>query len=182
MIRKQSNTEFNILTNDPSMTAWGWAVLDSTGKILNAGAIKTSPSDKRLKLRKGDDRIRRISEINSVLLGVIAKYHVRLILSEQPHGSQSAVAAVMIGMVTGMLQTMSDIMAIAIEWYSEGDCKMAMAGKRSLGSKDEMVRLVGKEFDVKWQGIKWIDQAVADALAVYNLATIQSEILKFAKQ
>ena len=55
----------NILTNDPSLTAWGWAVVNNEGVVVDKGAIKTKPLNKVLKIRKGDDFSRRMNEISS---------------------------------------------------------------------------------------------------------------------
>lgn len=170
-----------ILTNDPSMTAWGWAVVDPVGyMVIDSGAIKTEPGGKKLRIRKGDDRMRRVSEINAVLLRVIKQYNIGFIFSELPHGSQSASAAVMIGIVAGIIQTISDCLGIGVEWYSEGDAKRCVSGKRSV-AKDEMVQIISKLYDVSWKGVKWNDQAVADALAVFHVARQQSNVLKLMK-
>jgi Holliday junction resolvasome RuvABC endonuclease subunit len=167
-----------IMVNDPSITAWGWVILRADGKIIEAGAIKTTPSNKKLQTRKGDDRVRRVTELNVELIRLIKKYNVCLLISELPHGSQSAVAAVMIGMVSGVMQTIGDCLNIPVEWYSEGDAKKAISGKRSV-EKDEMVEIVkGIYTHVPWKETKWQDQAIADSLAVYHVAKQQSQMLK----
>ena len=185
MIRGRRNKEevklgLNIMSNDPSMTGWGWVVLNTKGVVLASGAIKTSPTDKKLRMRKGDDRVRRITEINVALKKVVTDFNVSYLLSELPHGSQSAVAAVMVGITAGIMQTISDWTGIGLEWYSEGDAKMSVAGKRGKLSKDTMVELMDKKYESFTPcGIKWIDQAVADALAVHHVAMEQSETLQF---
>ena len=166
-----------ILAHDPSICAWGWAVLYADGTVLETGCIKTESSNKKLNIRKGDDRIRRVNEINQELLRIIDKYKIRWMVSEQPHGSQSAVAAVMIGICLGMLQTISDCKSIGLEWYSEGDCKKTLLGKRS-AVKGETIAAVHNIFDVKWTGIKYIDEAVADAISVFYCAKKTSSVLK----
>jgi Holliday junction resolvasome RuvABC endonuclease subunit len=180
MKRTKQNQPVTILTNDPSMTAWGWAVVTQYGKVIEAGAIKTAPSPQKLHIRKGDDRIRRIKEINEQLLDIIETHNVKFIISEQPHGSQSAVAAIMIGMTAGIVQTIGDCREIAVEWFSEAEAKKSISGRRSVG-KDEMVDLISKKYDVIWRGVKWHDQAVADAMAVYHAASQQSELLKLLR-
>ncbi|KKK89666.1 hypothetical protein LCGC14_2730800 [marine sediment metagenome] len=169
--------EPRILAHDPSVTAWGWVVITPSGKVIETGTIKTEPSPKKLHIRKGDDRSRRITELTFPLLNAIKIHNIQFMVSEQPHGSQSAVAALMIGITAGILQTLSDCLDIGLEWYGEGDCKKAVSGRRSL-DKDEMVRLIDKLYEVKWEGVKWKDQAVADALAVFHLASQQSAVLK----
>lgn len=166
-----------ILTNDPSITAWGFALINEYGVIRQTGCIKTSSESKTRRIRKGDDRIRRIQEINLSLLELIAKHDIRLILAEQPHGSQNANAAVMIGIVTGILQTISDCKNIPIEFYSEGDVKNYLLKKRS-AVKDEMIVKVRQAGYDCFTGIKYRDEAVADAIGVYLLAKQQSPSLK----
>ena len=76
--------DFIVLTNDPSITAWGYAVLDAQDKILATGCIKTEPLYKKRRTRKGDDTVRRVSEINQRLLKVIHHYKVTYLLTELP--------------------------------------------------------------------------------------------------
>ena len=169
--------EPRILAHDPSLTAWGWVVITPSGKVIDMGAIKTEPSPKKLNIRKGDDRSRRIMELNRPLLDVIKIHDIQFMISEQPHGSISQAAAVMLGVIAGILETMSMCLDIGLEWYDQGDCKKAVLGKRSV-KKEEMVRLIDKLYKVKWTGVDWRDQAVADALAVFHLASQQSAVLK----
>ena len=185
--RKKGGFEFHVvlppknlvLTNDPSITAWGWAVVDpSDNSVVDCGGIHTEPTSKMLRARKGDDRVRRVQEINFKLIQIIKKYNIALIVSELPHGSQSAVAAVMIGMVTGVMQTMGDCLNIPVEWFSEGDAKLSVSGKRSV-PKDDMVTVMEGFFpEVAWKKTKWENQAIADSLAVYYVARQQSTSLK----
>jgi len=177
-MKRTKTSQKTILTNDPSMTAWGWAVLDMDGVVLVAGAIKTAPTDKKLRIRKGDDRIRRISEINHTLINIISDNNVGLLLSELPHGSQSASAAVMIGATAAIMQTIGDCLNIPVEWFSEGDSKMAVIGRRS-AKKDEMVTKINVLYHpVAWKNTKWRDEGIADALAIHYIALQQSTALK----
>lgn len=171
---------FYVLTNDPSITAWGWAVIDSQSNVIKVGCIKTGSENKVRRIRKGDDTIRRISEINQILFRLIKQYNVVLILSELPHGSQSASAAVMMGVVAGIMQTFSDSLQIPIEWYSEGDAKKAVLGKLN-GEKKEMIAAIDLLYDVPWPGSKYANEAVADSMAIYHVANTQSNVLTFMK-
>jgi len=170
-----------ILTNDPSMTAWGWAILDYQGRIIEIGCIKTVTEGKKRRIRKSDETSQRISEINNVLLGLIRRYNVNYILTESPHGSQNASAAVMVGIVAAIVQTISDCLDIGVEWYSEGDSKKCLLGKIS-ATKQETVDAIKKLYDVPWTGKKYKDEAVADALAVHYVATKQSSTLKMMRR
>lgn len=169
-----------ILTNDPSITAWGWAVVSMSGEVLEGGCIKTSSESKVRRIRKGDDRVRRISEINCKLLELIRTYKIVLILSELPHGSQSAVSAVMIGIVTGIIQTLGDSANIPVEWYSEADAKKSVLNKRS-ATKIEMIDAIKRLYPHTFTGVQYKDEAVADALAVYHVAAQTSPLVKMLK-
>ena len=170
--------DFYILTNDPSITAWGWAVLNSKGKVMESGCIRTSPEHKVKRIRKGDDTVRRISEINQALKPIIREYDITYILSELPHGSQNASAATMIGITTAIVQTIGDCFDVAVEWYSEQDCKKTVLGKRAATKQETIDRIKSLYPSHTFSGIKFRDEAVADALAVHYTAMQQSTTLK----
>jgi Holliday junction resolvasome RuvABC endonuclease subunit len=83
----------------------------------------------------------------------------------------------MIGIATGIGQTMSDALGIPIEWYSEGDSKKAVLHKQS-ATKQEMIDAITKLYNVPWTKVKYINEAVADALAIHYAASLQSSTLK----
>ncbi len=177
-IQGSTRPTVNILTNDPSLTAWGWAVVNNEGIVIDNGAIKTKPLSKVLKIRKGDDFSRRMNEISSKLFSIIKENNIKYILAERPHGSQSYDAAVMVGAVNSMLVTFSVILDIGLEWYGESEAKKAATDLKNI-TKNDMVELMKKEYNLKWYNVKWRDEAVADALAIHNVARQQSSILKF---
>jgi len=177
---KNKKQELIILANDPSLTAWGWVVLDLNDNIYDVGCIKTKPEHTKRRIRKGDDFIRRMHDIDQVLLDLVDKYKVTYLLSELPHGSQSAVAAVMIGAVAAAMQMLADSRNIGIEWYSEGDAKKAVLGKISC-TKQEMIDAVADLYDVPWTGIKYKDEAMADAMAIYHAAVKTSSTFHLFK-
>lgn len=160
------------------MTAWGFVVIDWDGNILESGCIKTESSAKKLKIRKGDDRVNRISLLNTVLKQLFAMYDINLILSELPHGSQNASASVMLGITAAIPQTISDFLGVAIEWYSEGDVKKHLFDRQSV-TKDEMKSKMLKLYPkAGWTNTKFRDEAIADALAIYTTAKDQSTAIK----
>jgi Holliday junction resolvasome RuvABC endonuclease subunit len=174
---KTENHKFTIMTNDPSMTNWGYCILTSDNKILTVGCVRTKTDGAKRRIRKGDETVHRVSEINQELIQVIKEYKVDFLLSELPHGSQSASAAVMIGIVAGIAQTLSNALNIPIEWYSEGDAKKAVLGKQS-ATKYEMKCCIDKLYNVPWTGFIGQDEHIADALAVHYAALKESPTLQ----
>jgi Holliday junction resolvasome RuvABC endonuclease subunit len=173
-------TKNTILTNDPSMTAWGWAIMSYEGIVLKTGCIKTVTEGKKRRIRKSDETSQRISEINNVLLSLIRDNHVNYILTESPHGSQNASAAVMIGAVAAIVQTISDCLGIGVEFYSEQDSKKCLLNKKS-ATKQDTIDAIAKLYKVPWANVKYKDEAVADAIAIYHVASKQSSTLKLFK-
>lgn len=168
-----------ILCCDPSFTAWGYAVVDIECRLYDSGKIKTEPKSHKLKIRKGEDRVRRILEILVPLNDLIEKHNICLIVSELPHGSQNANASIMIGVVTGILQTMSYFMDIPIEWYDQGEAKKLLLGKRE-GEKEEIIEVISEMYPEREWGQwrkKGEDEAIADSLAIYELAREESPVL-----
>jgi Holliday junction resolvasome RuvABC endonuclease subunit len=69
-------------------------------------------------------------------------------------------------------------MKIPVEWYSEMDAKKYLVGKRS-ATKQDTINAIEQEYGDKWvTGTKYIDEAVADAIAIYHVACQQSNVLK----
>jgi Holliday junction resolvasome RuvABC endonuclease subunit len=170
-----------ILTLDPSLTAFGWAVLTYHEKVVSVGCVKTEPGYKKKRIRKGDDTVRRISEINNCLIKLIKEHNITLILSELPHGSQNANAAQMIGATVGIVQGIADCFKLPVEWYSEGDSKKSLLGKRS-ATKNETISAVDGIYDVPWKKNKYQNEAIADAISVYHCAKHQSPTIRMLQK
>lgn len=174
---KVTNRKPRVLACDPSFTAWGWAVLENH-QVISTGCIRTEPEAKKRRIREGDDRARRTREIIQQLEKIISYHNVTFIVAELPHGSQNAKAAVMMGIVMGILEGFNVLRNIPLEWYSEADAKKALYGRNS-ASKAEVMRSIAELYDVSWTGTKYIDEAVADALAIYHCAECNSHVIKF---
>jgi Holliday junction resolvasome RuvABC endonuclease subunit len=172
---------FTILTNDPSFTAWGWAVLDNDANVIDCGCIKTAPEQKKRRIRTSDDRTRRTVEITQELLRLIRKYNIKYILTEAPHGSQNASAAVMIGITTGVITAISECLEIPLESYNEQDSKKCLLGKKA-ATKQETLDAIDGLYDVPFTGVGYRDEAIADAIAVYHVAIRLSQTLKMMKK
>ena len=177
MERTNNKPAVCILTLDPSLTAFGWAVM-CKNKVIDSGCIKTATDGKKSRIRKSDSRMQRVSFICNELTDIIEKYAVRCVLSELPHGSQSAVAAIALGLVSGAVQGICDAKRLSLEWYSEGDSKKASLGKISAG-KDEMIEAMKKIYGDTWiVKAKYVNEAVADSISVYNCARKLSPMVK----
>ena len=173
---KNKNSGFNVLCMDPSLTAFGFAVV-CKNKVLFSGCIKTVPNHKKLRIRVGDDRASRVSEINHILKDTIKKYKIAYLVAELPHGSQNDKAAVSLGLMTGIVQSISDYLDMGLEWWREGDDKKAALGKQS-ATKQEMIDKMTEKYRVEWPNAKYKKEAIADALAIHYVANRNSHVLK----
>lgn len=177
MRRTRFNKEFNILACDPSLAAWGYAVIDLEGNILDADCIKTKKENKKRGIFKGDDNVRRIDELLDVFMQIIENYHINYIVSELQHGSQNSSAAIGIGATTAILQTISRCNKIGIEWFYERDIKKFLFNRESV-TKTEMIEKIKTKLNVNWCNIKYKNEAIADALGIYLTALDKSSALK----
>jgi len=166
-----------IMTCDPSFTAWGWVVLEGH-MIVKTGVIVTKPDNKKKKIRASEDNARRVREILQQLTKIIDEFGVTYIVSEIPHGSKNYKGAVMIGVVTGILEGFNVLRNIPVEWYLENDAKRALFGRLS-ASKKQVIDAIDDLYEVPWKGTKYWDEAVADALAIYYAAECNSPTLNF---
>jgi len=170
-----------IMAFDPSLTGWGWVVVRIDGTVLSCGCIKTSSENKVRRIRKGDDDVRRIAEINVAILHQISYHKVTYLLSELPHGSQSSAAAKTVGITAAVGQTLAQALDIPIEWYSEGDSKKALLGKIS-ATKQETIDAIDKLYDFPWPKHEYQKEAVADAMSIFHTGLQQSTFLQFYKK
>lgn len=177
--RNYKSKGFTILAIDPSLTAFGYSII-CNDKVLTCGCIKTVPSTKKLRIRKSDDRMNRISDINQTLIAIIKEYPINFIVAELPHGSQNANAAISLGLVSGSIQGMSDFLNIGLEWYSEGDCKKALLGKHT-ATKEETIIAISRKYKIAWPSTKYKQEAIADSIAVYHCADRNSTIIRTMK-
>ncbi len=176
--KRKEVEELVIMAMDPSLTGWGWVVLKVDGIVLACGCIKTEPQNKVRRIRKGDDDVRRIAEINQILLKRIRRHRVTYLVSELPHGSQSSSAAKMVGITAALGQTLAQSLNIPIEWYSEADSKKALLNKTS-ATKQETINEIMRLYDVPWPKWGYQKEAVADAMAIFYVALQQSTFLQF---
>ena len=142
--------------------------------------IQTKPSGKKSQVRKGDDLIRRVAEINSKLIDIFKTFNIQLIVSELPYGYSSKKASLMVGIVSGVLQTIADFKGIPLEWYSEKDAKSAR-GLTSPCPKDKVMESMseryGLRFEYKTNNERTRQEAMADAMLIYHCATVHSPFL-----
>jgi len=172
---------FNVLCLDPSLKAFGLAVVSlPKEKVRHGECIKTENNSNKLRIRKGDDRMRRVAEIMNRVKDIIDEYSINYIVSELPHGSQSAVAATALGLVSGAVQSMAIALDLGLEWYSEADCKKALLGKNS-ATKIETVNKIKIKYEVSWPKAMYKQEAIADSLAVYYVAQRNSHVIKAMK-
>ena len=172
----------SILALDPSLTAFGWAVIRPNGTVADAGVIQTKPADKKLKIRKGDDFVKRVNTLCVQLHGIIKWHNCKLIVSEQPHGSQSAVAAKALGAVLGLVQTTAHFSGCGLEWYMEGECKLNLLDRRSANKGDVIKKIEKKYPETPWKKTKVANEAIADSITVWHLAKRESPTIPILAQ
>lgn len=152
----------NIFYGDPSLCAYGYAVLDNKGKILEKGCIRTSSAET-------DET--RAGKIGQELTRLVSDYNVGKANFEKSIGSKSYSAAKALALVQGLTIGVLQAFDVPFQTFSACDIKQGLVGKRD-AEKQEVLDVVVKLcplFEVALKDIKnKTDRfAVSDSLAIY---------------
>lgn len=146
-----------IISFDPSLTGWGYAVFDDD-ILTGYGMVST----KRGKTGVAWDRVNRSMYIAERLIPLVEPCDA--IVSELPHGSQSSAAAVMIGIVIGLITGVAMSLGKPIFFYLQRDWSIYLHGRHT-SDKSETVRKILSIYEVK--GSKKEVEAISDAISVF---------------
>jgi hypothetical protein len=163
----------SLLCLDPSKTCTGYVIYDlETEKIVTYGTFKIEAKDEHK--RKTDQYADETQVYADFFLNLFMDYGFDLIVTEYPHGSQSAKASWALSMVNATILTFSHlILSTPAITYLESDAKRSYFDKNSV-SKDEVRQAMAKEFPTYepalYHGkvVKYKDEAVSDALLILN--------------
>ena len=160
-----------VLALDPGLSVVGYAVIilgELKDQVARVGTIRTSPSNKRLRVRQADDDMRRCKEIARELATLVRQDGVRGVLSELPGGqSQSARAASAMGMSKAIVASVVEVLRLPVEYYTPQDVKLAAAGSRN-ASKSRIQEVVKTLYPGEiYPNVRVELEAVCDALAVW---------------
>lgn len=161
-----------LLSLDPSKTCTGYVVYDpDENEILESGIFKVEPEDHK---RKTDQYVEEADLYTHFLLDVFLKWGFNHIVTEYPHGSQSATASRALSMVNSIISAFSHLILYKKPiTYLESDAKQGYFGKRDV-SKEETREAMHKEYpDYKpalrgGDVVKYKDEAICDALLILH--------------
>lgn len=127
---------------DPSLTAFGWAVVEASTKlVVSAGCICTKPDPKGAHLYQADKDGARVDSIASALIGllrdVVGNGAPYVVAVEAPAGAQHASTAKALGLSYGIARTLCaafDKNPITVQAH---EVKQRVGGAR-LASKDDV--------------------------------------------
>lgn len=139
-----------VLGLDPSLTAYGWAivaideapahvVLDRPGpRVLFVGCIRTAPESKQRHVYQADRDSQRIIELGDGLLRAMALHpKIDRIVCEAPAGSQHALAAKALGQSLGVTLGILVSHGRTVRFVQAHEVKKAIGGSKG-ASKDEV--------------------------------------------
>lgn len=155
-----------ILSLDPSLRAFGWAIIKDS-EFVDGGCIETSQvSDST----QGDSDTAALDKLSQELKKIIDTYEIDLVIFEASGGSKSSRAIQSLAFVKGLVISACIFSNIKYKTISAKAVKKALIGK-SDASKDEILEEVRKKFnlfDKKTSKLsKFKVYAIADASATY---------------
>jgi len=158
-----------VLILDPSKTATGWVIWRGD-KVVDWGCYQfKSHLDK--KAAKIDQYLEFYLAYNNFLHELCRKYWVEVVVSEYPHGTQSYGAATALQIVKDSVSNLLVNLGVKLKFYTEAEAKKTHYGKSKGVEKDQTVIEMSKRFEDAGyapKGVKYVDQAVCDALLVLN--------------
>ena len=170
-----------VLAADPSLTAYGWAVIDTsspTPKLVACGCIQTAPEKLKSGMKKKDLQSKtdydtvRAEAIASGLKKAITDHNVTEVVFENPAGSKNANAAAALKMVKGITIGVCAGAGVPSRGIRARQVKGLLSDTSDTNAaKSEImakVREAFEEFDVltnKWPKVRL--EAASDAVGVY---------------
>ena len=150
------------LVMDPSLTAFGWAIVNGD-EYIEGGCIKTKPSKKDADHL---DIIFRGSYIAMTLKKLIEEHKPDEAEFEIPVGSKSSKALRALAMVEGIVISALTQHKIPFKAIMARNVKLALTGKRN-AEKEEILEVVKQHFPIDLTLTKVELFAISDALAVH---------------
>lgn len=171
-----------VLALDVGFASMGWAVADRTGRPVATGTIVTKKSDRKGSIRVADDQARRAAEMFRRLAGLAESWALSGVVAELPHGgAKSARAMASMAAGSALAAAFAEAHKLPVEWYTPGDCKVALIGRRN-ASKEEIEARVRAFFpEVVWPTTKAMREHAVDAAAVL-VAAREGNIMRALKR
>ena len=164
-----------VLGVDPSLTATGFAVLESIGQrcaALTHGAVRTSA---RI------ERAARLLKIHDEILTLGRNWQPQAIAVEAPFVAENVRSAMAIGEVRAVVLLAGAVLDIAVFEYSPTEIKQAVAGY-GRSDKDQVMEMVLRQVDVN-EPFTSSDAADAAAVGLCHIASQnRSQMLARASQ
>lgn len=180
-----------VLGLDPSLTAYGWAIVERTGasahggNVLASGCVRTEKDGKKSHMYAADQDAQRIILLahgieNALSLarasversGSPDRPHVRVVC-EAPAGAQHATAAKALGQSLGVTIGVLVTRGVGVRFVQAHEVKQRLGGSKA-ASKDEVAR--GVHGRTAWQSsasTKPEREAEHDAAAVALTLTLE---------
>lgn len=157
-----------ILGLDPSLTAYGWAVLavEASPRVVAVGCMRTKPDAKSRHVYQADLDGARVDELAAGLLEVLRTHHVAMVACEAPAGAQSAIAAKALGLAYGVTRAILVAQGRSVLTVQAHEAKRAVGGTMT-ATKAEVA--AGVEALTRWRSSASSQPAregEADAVAV----------------
>jgi len=148
---------------DLSFRATGIIILEiKSNNIVYIDTIRTKKENKKRKIRTADDDMVQSMVMARSIIDILKKYP-GVIIVELPHGgARGHRAHRCMGIATGVMGAIAEILKYPIEFYSQSECKKAVTGNKN-ASKIEVENIIRKKFHADWPQKKVISEHIFDA-------------------
>lgn len=136
-----------ILAIDPTFSNFGYALLNEKLEVADVG-VWTTKRDTNKKTRVSDDDSFRTQQLARQIGEYVINKNIRGIMGERPSGAQTAMALKSFCTANTIVDCISALMGLPVEWCTPGETKMGFVGRKSAGKK-EIMDAVAKYYNWK---------------------------------
>ena len=167
-----------VLAADIGFAATGMAVLELQGDkaaLFTTSCVHTQPEHKKRGIYVSHDDVRRAQEVTRAILKVYTENGCKGLVVELPSaGAQGAKANRCMGIATGIIAALAEIVKCPVEWITPSESRKAAIGSCSAPEGENIKKLVMAAIEARWPdiaGLKLKDKEhIADALATFEAA------------
>lgn len=160
-----------LMAVDVGFVATGVAILerkiDGDWQLCELHTIKPD-SAKKHGVRKSDSDIERVVALGRGISELIDRHALLRAVVELPHGgARNGRAMRCMALASGMIATVLDQNAVAVEWFSPRETRIAAVGRPNNVPKEEVIKAMARKFKL---AEPQLNEHTADALATYIAA------------
>ena len=180
----------NVIGIDIGFASLGWGIVElgrNDVRIVDAGCIRTKPSQKKRNVLAASDNIRRVRELDTGLVKVFERYEPRAFAAESMSWPRSSSVCAKLGMAWGVVLSLANARRLPIVIATPMEIKTALTGNGSASKEAVRQAVLDRRGFMRLAGM--LDKALpkgqhehpVDATAAI-ITTLESDVMLTIRQ